>query len=149
MKITLYEKIQDEGFDTTQFRALRVELDNAVLYAWKGESFTGRASLSSTTFDSSTSFTCWNSSFNSPATSKPYFTSLYPLPLLSTDPDFCFTPSSNTPHSHHALTSQSRSSPYHGFKLNDGTSSYRHPIICYFCNQSSDISSHCLPRLKE
>ena len=26
----------------------------------------------------------------------------------------------------HSFTSQSRSSPYHGFKLNDGTSRYRH-----------------------
>ena len=120
-----------KGFDTTQtwlFRAQHVELDNAVLYAGKGESFTSRASLSSTSFNSSTSFTCWNSSFNSLATSKPYFISLYPLPLLSTDPDFRLTPSSNTPHSRHSLTSQSRSSPYHGFKLNDGTSRYRHPI---------------------
>ena len=137
MKITLYEKIQGEGFDTTQpylFRAQRVELDNADFYARKGESFTGRASLSSTIFDSSTSFTCWNSSFSLPVTSKPYSTSLYPLPLLSTDPDFRLTPSSNTLYSRYSFPSQSHSSLYHGFRLNDGISRYRHPIIYYSCN---------------
>ena len=78
-----------------------------------------------------------------------YFTSLYPLPLLSTDPDLRPTSSSNTPYSRHSFPSQSRSSTYHVFKLNDGTSRYRHPIICYFCNQSSNISYHCLSPLKE
>ena len=152
MKITSYEKIQGEGFDTTQpqlFRVQRVEVDNAVFYARKGESFTDRAVLSTISFDSSTCFTGWNSSFNSPVTSKPYSTSLYTLPFLSTDSDFRLTPASNTPYSHYSFPSRSHSSPYHGFKHNDGISRYRHPIICYFCNQSSNISSHCLSLLKE
>ena len=86
MKIASYEMLQAEEFDTTQallFRAQPVEVDNAVLYAWKGESFTDRAALSTSNFDSSTSSTCWNLSFNSPITSKLYSTFLYPLPLLS------------------------------------------------------------------
>ena len=146
MKITSYEKLQGEEFDTAQallFRAQRVEVNNAVLYARKGEFFTDQTALSTSSFDSSISSTCWNSSFNSPATSKPYSASLYQFPLLSTSPNFRLTPSSNTPYSHFSFPSQSHSSPYLDFNLNDDTSRHRRPIICYSCNQPGHISSRC------
>ena len=152
MKLTLYEKLQGEEIATPQallLRSQRVELDNAVLDARKNESLTDRTALSTSNFDFPTPSTRWNPSFNWPNSSKPYSTSSYPVPLLSTGPHFRLTSSSNTPRSRYSFSSQSRSSNYHGSNLNHRPFHHRRPIICYSCNQPGHISPHCPPRPKE
>ena len=152
MKITSYEKLKNEEFDTTiplLFRAQRIEIDYAVLDAREGEPVTDRTALSTSNFNSSTSSICWNSSFKSPVTSKAYFTSLYLLLLLSTGPDFDLTPSSNAPCSSFSFSFQSQSSHYRAINLNDGTSRHSHRVICYSCNQPDHISPYYLYRPKE
>ncbi|CAF4525525.1 unnamed protein product [Rotaria magnacalcarata] len=152
MKITLYEKLQGEEFDTPQallLRAQRIELNNAVLDARKDEYIINPTVLPTSSSLRSDHNTRWDQPSNSPISSSQYPTSSYPPPLLPTGSEFRFTHSSNATGSRYSFPSQPTSYNSRGLSTNNRSARHHRPIICYSCNQPGHISPHCPYRPKE